>query len=92
MPTYAANLLPDTTGRDLGSTDQRWDGNLQDVDISGVFTLGSGSVQFLWGIGDPSAGSGTVATRGSVFLRTDGSTSTTLYIKTGDADTAWTAK
>lgn len=51
-----------------------------------------GTVCILSGTGDPGAGSGTVAPQGSMFLRTDGSTSTTLYVKTGAGDTAWTAK
>ena len=35
-----------------------------------------------------------VADKGSLYLRTDGSTSTTLYVKTADAGlaTGWTAK
>jgi hypothetical protein len=34
------------------------------------------------------------ADKGSIYLRTDGSTSTTLYVKTADAGlaTGWTAK
>lgn len=51
-----------------------------------------GTVGILSGTGDPGAGSGTVAPQGSIFLRTDGSTSTTLYVKTGAGDTTWTAK
>jgi hypothetical protein len=41
---------------------------------------------------DPSAGSGVAAVQGSIFMRTDGGASTSIYIKTGAADTAWTAK
>ena len=51
-----------------------------------------GGVQILGGAGDPSAGSGTSAPQGSMFLRTDGGTSTTLYVKTGSGNTNWTAK
>lgn len=51
-----------------------------------------GGVQILGGAGDPSAGSGTFAPQGSMFLRTDGGVSTTLYVKTGSGNTDWTAK
>jgi hypothetical protein len=46
----------------------------------------------LGGTADPTAGGGIVANQGSVYLRTNGGASTTLYVKTGSGDTAWTAK
>lgn len=51
-----------------------------------------GDIKILSGTGDPSAGSGTAAPQGSMFLRTDGGASTTLYVKTGGGNTEWTAK
>lgn len=39
MPTYDADILPSTTGRNLGSSVQRWDGYLQQLDVSGVTTF-----------------------------------------------------
>jgi hypothetical protein len=43
------------------------------------------------GAGDPEGAY--TAPQGSLFLRTDGSTNTTLYVKTAGADaTGWTAK
>lgn len=38
MPSYDANVLPSTTGFDLGSPTQRWDAYLQNLDISGDVT------------------------------------------------------
>ena len=35
MPVYAADLLPDTTGRNLGNPSQRWNGYAQSLDILG---------------------------------------------------------
>lgn len=44
------------------------------------------------GIGTPEGA--VIADKGSIYLRTDGSTSTTLYVKTADSAlaTGWTAK
>lgn len=52
----------------------------------------NGLVQrFFWGSGTPEGA--VSAPIGSVFLRSDGSTSTTLYVKTsGTGNTGWTAK
>jgi hypothetical protein len=57
-----------------------------------------GQVKILTGSGDPnaaatdsSAGDIASAAVGSLFLRMDGSTSTTLYVKTATPNT-WTAK
>lgn len=36
------NYLPSSTGQDLGSADQRWDGYFQNVDIKGVITCNGG--------------------------------------------------
>ncbi len=54
-------------------------------------TAGTDVIGVYFGTGDPE---GVVtANAGSMFLRTDGSTSTTLYIKTsGTGNTGWTAK
>src|SRR5215469_490242 len=35
MPVFAADLLPDTTGRNLGSPSQRWNANIQSLDVAG---------------------------------------------------------
>lgn len=35
MPVYAADVLPDTTGRNLGSPPQRWNIFLQNLDVQG---------------------------------------------------------
>jgi hypothetical protein len=58
----------------------------------------TGQVKILTGAGDPnaastdsSAGDIANAATGSLFLRMDGSTSTTLYVKTG-LPNVWTAK
>ena len=57
----------------------------------GKLTIGSGGAAISSGAGTPE---GVVtAVVGSLFLRTDGSTSTTLYVKTsGTGNTGWTAK
>ena len=60
---------------------------------------GSGQMLILTGAGDPNAISDLVGSRpgvnsaavGSLFLRQDGSTSTSLYVKTAMPNT-WTAK
>jgi hypothetical protein len=50
-----------------------------------------GATQFITGIGSPE--SVVTAPVGSIFLRTDGGVSTTLYVKTsGAGNTGWTAK
>lgn len=50
-----------------------------------------GTVKIVSGSGSPEAV--VTAPIGSLFLRTDGSTSTTLYVKTsGAGNTGWTAK
>lgn len=35
MPVYAADVLPDTTGRNLGSPPQRWNGFIHPLDVQG---------------------------------------------------------
>lgn len=51
-----------------------------------------GSVLILAGTGEPGAG-GVVAPIGSIYLRIDGGTSTTLYVKESGTDsTGWVAK
>jgi hypothetical protein len=54
--------------------------------------VGSGGPEIMAGAVDPSAGAGVAAVQGSIYLRTNGGASTTLYVKTGAADTNWTAK
>lgn len=44
----------------------------------------------LAGDGDPSVGQGTIAPQGSIYLRRDGGTATSLYVKTGPLPTNWT--
>ena len=63
-----------------------------DTDIaSGKKITYNASQQLLWGTGTPE--SVVTATVGSVFLRTDGGASTTLYIKeSGSGNTGWIAK
>ena len=39
MPTFNANVLPSSTGFDLGSAAQRWDAFLQQMNVSGAMTL-----------------------------------------------------
>lgn len=53
---------------------------------------GSHDLRVLFGTGSPEGV--VVADRGTLYLRTDGSTNTTLYVKTADdgAATGWTAK
>lgn len=41
------------------------------------------------GTGDPSAGAGTEADQGSLFLQTDGAADSTLWVKEGAGDTDW---
>lgn len=38
MPTYSSDLLPDSTGRQLGAQDARFDAHLRNLDVSGVIT------------------------------------------------------
>lgn len=56
---------------------------------------GKGVVVILFGSGDPNNitdGSVTNAAVGSLFLRLDGSTNTTLYVRTAFPANTWTAK
>lgn len=67
----------DNTGRTYQRVDQMY--------------LGQGSATFISGPGDPETY--VVAAVGSLYLRTDGSTSTTLYVKTyGTGNTGWIGK
>jgi hypothetical protein len=56
------------------------------------FCLESYDQRLKFGEGDPEGE--VVADRGTIYMRTDGSTSTTLYVKTADDGeaTGWTAK
>lgn len=42
--TFDTDVLPDATGKDLGSSTQRWDCFLRDVDISGTVALAATSI------------------------------------------------
>jgi hypothetical protein len=47
LPTYNNSVLPDITGRALGSADKRWDGFFRDINFTGVLSgavSGFGSV------------------------------------------------
>lgn len=57
----------------------------------GMGFAGGGAIGIYFGTGSPE--SVVAANPGSIFLRTDGSTTTTLYVKTsGTENTGWTAK
>lgn len=71
MGTYASNLLPNATGLDLGSTSQRWDAFLKDVDASGNLTVSGtstlGTLASLAVAGNATIG-GTLAVTGATTL------------------------
>lgn len=61
------------------------------VQTAGVYLQTDTTRKIIWGTGSPS--SVVVASVGSLYLRTDGGTSTTLYVKqTGSGATGWVAK
>jgi hypothetical protein len=65
-------------------------GSSGDITSKGKITLGSAGVQILTGTGDPEGVHTAVV--GSLFLRTDGGASTTLYVKeTGSGNTGWSS-
>lgn len=76
MPTYNANILPDVTGRDLGSDGQRWDAFLQAVQVGGL-TIGYGSASTRAAV---LAAYPSVAI-GSIYLSTAGK----MYLKVANA-------
>jgi hypothetical protein len=39
MPVFGADLLPDTTGRNLGNPSQRWNASLQSLNVLGATSL-----------------------------------------------------
>lgn len=59
-----------------------------DIKTFGRYFLGN-NVRIFTGTGTPPSLSGAV---GSLYLRSDGGATTTLYVKTGTGTTAWTAK
>lgn len=68
---------------------------IERVYFSGVpgYQLSTSGPALLWGTGDPNtavSGGPVVAPQGSLYLRVDGSTSTSLYVAT--ASGTWTAK
>ena len=67
--------------------------SMDGVSWSGTgLVVGTGGPCIISGALDPSAGAGVAAVPGSIFMRTDGGASTSIYVKTGAGDTAWTAK
>jgi hypothetical protein len=76
---------------DSGATQKLlMDGATGDIDTEGKITLGSAGVQILTGTGDPEGVHTAVV--GSLFLRTDGGTGTTLYVKeSGSGNTGWSS-
>jgi len=82
-----AALYPDATGtRTLGSAGIRWSTTYTDL-----LRLGSSEVLFRSGSGTPEAF--VTAPVGSIYTRTDGGASTTLYVKeSGTGNTGWVAK
>ena len=70
--TFADNLLPSSTGYDLGSTTQRWDAFLQNINLSGALTLanwtGYANVKEYGALGDGRAVTSAVATSGNTTL------------------------
>lgn len=77
-------FVPLVEGAALGIEGFRWQGNFTYITLSGTRVIFSGA-------GSPE---GVItALTGSLFMRTDGSTSTSLYVKTsGTGNTGWTAK
>ena len=74
------------SAQDLGLSTSRW----KDVYLDSI-SIGSGSVRILSGTGTPEGA--ITAVVGSLFLRTDGGVSTTLYVKqSGTGNTGWVAK
>lgn len=72
--------------QDLGLPTSRW----RDVYLDSI-NIGSGSARILSGTGSPEGAIAAVI--GSIFLRTDGGTNTTLYVKqSGTGSTGWVAK
>lgn len=71
---------------DLGTSSQRF------KDVYAYRTiLGTAAIQILTGAGTPEAA--VTAPVGSLFLRSDGGASTTLYVKqNGTGNTGWVAK
>lgn len=68
-------------------------GQLQDGSVTATFAspLTVGTIPVMVGAGDPEGA--VTAAVGSVFLRTDGGASTTLYVKeSGTGNTGWAAK
>lgn len=54
-----------------------------------AFAMGSAGVALFWGTGDPSTT--LTAPKGSLFIRTDGSSSSTRMYQNTDGSTAWTS-
>jgi len=76
----------------ITSVSATWDVQHTDDGAHGTISLGTlQGPKLLTGIGTPEGA--VTAPMGSLYLRTDGSTSTTLYVKTsGSAATGWVGK
>jgi hypothetical protein len=83
VSTTLENIIPSSSGQDLGTPSQQWDVFAQTITLNGV--------SIITGTGTPS---GVVsATPGSLYLNLSGGTSTTLYVKeSGSGTSGWVAK
>jgi len=93
--TTDVNLYRDSSNSLKTDDDFRVGGTLRALGVARIsgadVYMGAGSVRILTGTGDPNG----VATAdiGSTYMRTDGGTGTTLYIKeSGTGNTGWVAK
>ena len=92
--TSHASLTPNSDGaRNLGTNSVRWgEGHFSTTVRSESFTQDNGPT---WTSGTGSPEGVVTAPRGSLYSRTDGGTSTTLYVKetgTASSNTGWIAK
>lgn len=87
MQAYTAGIRPQTDNSyNCGTSTQRWAQT-----YSTNFRPGAGTATWTSGAGTPEAS--VTATVGSMYTRTDGGASTTLYIKeSGAGNTGWVAK
>jgi hypothetical protein len=70
-----------------------WYGDSQPTPVfyAGYLFAGTNGAALILGLGDPGA-NGLIAPQGSLFVRLDGSTSTSLYVCTNAATKTWAAK
>jgi len=76
MPTYAADLLPDTNGRNLGNANQKWDATLRNATIDSVLSSGVNSA---------AAGDIRLPSTGEIAWRSDDNTKDLDLSKSGPA-------